>query len=479
LLAHAVKKTYSSRPDAPAWEIGMLGQLALGKYRLLRSLGSGSNGAVYLAEPIRYPNNRVVVKRIHDHAVERPKFRQLFDAEVRSMRNFNHPYSVRLLDAALDDPIGPCLVMEYVPGITLEDLLQRSKRISVERVGRLLGFLCHAMQAAHTCGIIHRDLKPANLMVLNAGQATETLKVMDFGFAGFMAKPHLQLAELTGHGPIFALGTPEYVSPEMVRGDPVDTRSDLYSVGVILYEMLSGRMPFDYPVMEDTLAAHIKVPPPRFHRIGAGDISPAVEGVVQLALSKFANERHQSARELAQEFGRVLGEKFWDDTAPKGWEPTANSGAYIPAHTPAPMAGLPEPAAPADPFLLKDAFEVAIPERLVAAKIRGFVEDVDATVLESEPGLIRLQVGVPSNYQNRPVTESSLINWFKGKLNPVQKGKEPIAVELHMEKPDPSLTRLRVSVTCGPVKEHPPRELGLWRERCGKVQTMLRQYLGA
>ena len=455
----------------------MLGRVALGKYRLLRTLGSGSNGEVYLAEPLHYPNHRVVVKRIHDHAVQRPKFQQLFDAEVRSMRNFNHPYSVRLLDASLDDPIGPCLVMEYVHGITLEALLEKVKRISVERTGRLLAFLCHAIQAAHSCGIIHRDLKPANLMILNAGQPNESLKVMDFGFAGFSARPHLQLAELTGRGPVFALGTPEYVSPEMVRGDPVDTRSDLYSVGVILFEMLAGRLPFDYPTMDDILAAHVKLPPPRFHKIGAPQIPLAVEGVVQLALSKYANERHQSARGLAEEFGRVLGERLWDDTAPADWEPT-NSGSYIPAHTPGAMPGLPEAEVPADPFQLKDEFEVAIPERLVAAKIRGFVEDIDATVLESEPGLIRLHVGTPSNYQNRPVTESSLMTWLRGKFKSVPRGKEPIAVELQMEKPDPGLTRLLVSVSCGPVKEYPPRDLKTWRERCGKVQTMLRQYLG-
>jgi serine/threonine protein kinase len=456
----------------------MLGRTALGKYRLLKALGSGSNGEVWLAEPIRYPNNRVVVKRIHDHAVERPKFRQLFDAEVRSMRNFNHPYSVRLLDASLDDPIGPCLVMEYVHGVTLEDLLMHKRRFTIERTGRLLGHLCHAIQAAHSCGIIHRDLKPANLMVVNAGQTTETLKVMDFGFAGFSSRPHLQLAELTGRGPVFALGTPEYVSPEMVRGDPVDTRSDLYSVGIILYELLAGRLPFVYEKMDDLLAAHIHVSPPRFHKIGAADVPPALEGVVQLALSKYANERQQCARDLAMEFGRVLGERFWEETAPPGWESNANPGSYIPAHTPAPLPGLPEVDAPSDPFKLKDSFEVAIPERLVAAKIRGFVEDVDATVLESEPGLIRLQVGTPSNYQNRPVTESSLFNWLKGKLKSVPKGKEPIGVELHMEKPDPSRTRLRVTVSCGPVREYPPRDLNTWRERCEKVQTMLRQYLG-
>ena len=454
----------------------MLGCTAIGKYRLLSLLGSGSNGEVFLAEPIRFPNQRVVVKRIHDRAVQSPKFRQLFEAEVRSMRNFNHPYSVRLLDASVDDPIGPCLVMEYVPGLTLEDLLEQHERMEPERVGRLLGYLGHAIHAAHQCGIVHRDLKPANLMVVNAGQPDEMLKVMDFGFAGFVAKPHLQLAELTGHGPISALGTPEYVSPEMIRGDTVDTRSDLYSVGVILFEMLTGRLPFQHSTLDDLLIAHVKVNPPRFHKIGFGHIPAGIEDVVQLALSKYPNERQQNAKEVVDEFGRAIGERLWDETAPPGWDASTESGGFIHAHTPGAMPGLPESA---DPFQVDESFDVAIPERLVAAKIRGFVEDVDATVLESEPGLIRLQVGLPSNYQNRPVTESSIINWFKKRLTAsVPRGKEPIAVELHIEKLDPNRTSLRVSVSCGPVKDYPPRDLDLWRTRCGKVQTILKQYLG-
>jgi len=273
----------------------MLGKTALGKYTLLRSLGSGSNAEVFLAQPARYPNHRVVVKRIHDHVVTHPKFRQLFEAEVGSMANFHHPYAVRLLDASLDDPIGPCLVMEYVPGVTLETLISRHRVIDPIRTARLLGAFCHALQAAHDAGIIHRDLKPANLMVTKAGAADESLKVMDFGFAGFAAKPHIQLAELTGHGPIHAIGTPAYVSPEMIRGDPVDTRSDLYSVGVILYELLTGRLPFTGTTSMDVLLAHATEDPPRFADVVPDRVfSRGVEEVVRWCLAKDPADRPQS-----------------------------------------------------------------------------------------------------------------------------------------------------------------------------------------
>ncbi len=452
----------------------MLGKTALGAYRLLRHLGSGSNAAVYLAESLRHPGQKVVVKRIHDHVVTHAKFRALFEAEVRSMANFIHPYAVRLLGAAVDDPIGPCLVMEYVAGVTLEALLRVHKRLSVDRVGRLLGYLGHALQAAHDAGIIHRDLKPANLMVVDAGLPTESLKVMDFGFAGFAAKPHIQLAELTGHGPIYAIGTPAYVSPEMIRGDRVDARSDLYAVGVILFELLTGRLPFEHPTQETLLAAHVKEPPPRFHRIGCGEISPGIEGVVQLALSKYPNERQQSAREMVEGYANAIRENLWLEVAPPGWESSQSSPVRF---TPMPR---PAPDLPSDPFQVASEFEVAIPERLAAAKLKGFVQDFGGQVVTSDPGLIILRIGVPAGYKQTPTGGSGLFGWISTLRRPsVVRGQEPIEIELHMEKPNPSLARLRVAVACRPLRDYPPHNLAGWRERCDKLHSTLRQYLGA
>ena len=452
----------------------MVGVTALGKYALLRPLGSGSNAEVFLARPIRYPDQRVVVKRIHPHVTRTAKFRQLFEAEVLSMANFDHPYAVRLIDAAVDDPIGPCLVMEYVPGETLEVVLGREKRLDPAHAGRLLGYLCHALQAAHDAGIIHRDLKPANLMVIDPGLPTESLKVMDFGFAGFAAKPHIQLAALTGRGGIHAMGTPGYVSPEMIRGDSVDARCDLYSVGVILFEMLTGRLPFVNETLDDLLTAHVQTPPPRLHRIGCKHVSAAAEGVVQLALAKFPNERQQSAREMAEEFGKALGESFWDDAAPPGWTPPPRAAAAS-ADTLDEVAAL----VPTDPFHIADQFEVAMPERLAAAKLKGFVDDCGGEVLASEPGVILLRVGVPAGYKPTPPGGSALFGWFSTLRRPsVVRGQEPVEIELQMEKPDPTLARLRVAVASRPMTDYPPQNLAAWRSRCDKLHGVLRRYFG-
>jgi serine/threonine protein kinase len=452
----------------------MVGKTALGRYRLLRSLGSGSNAEVFLAQPLRFPEYRVVVKRIHDHVVTHPKFRQLFEAEVRSMANFDHPYAVGLVEASLDDPIGPCLVMEFVPGVTLEVLLRQAKRLDLERAGLLLGYFCHALQAAHTAGIVHRDLKPANLMVVNPGTPQETLKVMDFGFAGFAAKPHIQLAELTGTGPIYAIGTPAYVSPEMIRGDRVDSRADIYSVGIILFEMLTGRLPYQYDVLDRLLAAHIKESPPRMHKIGCAFVPPAVEAVVQLALSKFPNERQQTAQELLEEYGRALGLNFWGATAPKDWEPPA------PAKVDSSPEALEETMPmPSGPFHVLFGFQVSFPERLAAAKLRGFIEDFEAEVLASEPGLIRMRLGSPQGFKP-PKKQTGILGWFSTATKPgVEQGQEPMELELYMEKPDPSQTRLNVLVSFQPVREYPPKNREHWHRRCEKLNHTLRQYLGA
>ncbi len=453
----------------------MVGRTALGKYTLVRPLGAGSNAEVFLAQHAR-GGPPVVVKRIHHHVTQHPKFRSLFDGEVRSMANFTHPYAVRFIEASYDDPLGPCLVMEYVPGLTLEALMRRERVLEPERAGRLLGYLAHALQAAHAAGVIHRDLKPANLMVMNPGAGGESVKVMDFGFAGFATKPYIQLAELTGHGPVHAIGTPAYVSPEMIRGDPVDTRSDLYSVGCILYELLTGRLPFTHANQEKLLAAHVKDAPPKFNKVGCGHVPPATEGAVQLALSKYPNERQQTAKELAHDFGRGLGLDLWAMTAPVGWEPPA-APTPLP---PSPSAERRRVVAEADPFRVATAFEVALPERMAAAKIRGFVEDYRGQVLSSEPGVILLQLGVPDGYKPPAETGSSILRWIGTARRPtVAKGHEPIEVQLQMDKPDPNLTRLRVEVDCRPVAGYPPGNLAGWRDRCDKVHTLLRQYLGA
>src|SRR5262249_3561334 len=152
------------------------------------------------------------------------------------------------------------------------------------------------LQTAHDQGAIHCDLKPANIMVVTPGSSQETIKVMDFGLSRLAAEPYFSIEKIKGSGLNVANGTPEYTCPEQVRGEEIDQRGDLYSVGVILYELLSGRLPFT-GTMADVLQAQADKIPPMFADVGAGWIAAAVEAVVRQCLNKYPRERPQSAHE--------------------------------------------------------------------------------------------------------------------------------------------------------------------------------------
>src|SRR5262245_21030044 len=175
-------------------------------------------GQVHAARPVDDPATTVVVKVMRADLAGGPRARQVFEREAKYAARLHHPYVVRLLDAGVDAEAGPCMVMEFVPGVTLQRLLKADKRHGVHRAAWLAGCLCHALEAAHTAGVIHRDLKPANLMVVNTGTPKEHLKVMDFGLAHLAAKPELSAERLTGAGAVVAHGTPAYIAPEQLRG---------------------------------------------------------------------------------------------------------------------------------------------------------------------------------------------------------------------------------------------------------------------
>src|SRR5438876_3004524 len=371
----------------------MVGRVFLGRYEPIKLLGEGGMGRVYLAKQSDL-GRQVVVKVMHDHIAADPKFRERFQRETILMARFQHPYAVTLYDASLNDPQGPCIVMEYIRGVTLDTLLQRNTRLSPERIGRLLGQLCEALQAAHSQGIIHRDLKPANLMVVDPDTPHEMIKVMDFGLAKLVGAEVAK--KVTETGMEFAVGTPGYISPEQARGEELDHRSDLYSVGIILYELLAGRLPFAGGSTMDVLLAHATEPPPPFAAIGAGNwVPPAVEAVVQLCLAKDVKQRPASARELAERYEAALA----PDPSP-GPPPTGGGGVggrqALPANatnqgkSPRSAAALAEAF---DPNAIVHHLEAWMPEKIAACKLRGFVQDVGGEVLESLPGVIRVRMG--------------------------------------------------------------------------------------
>jgi serine/threonine-protein kinase len=451
-------------PHIPGDEKAMVGRIFLGRYETVRLLGEGGMGRVYLARDLQLPR-QVVVKVMHEHVASDSKFCDRFKRETDMTARFQHPYAVMLHDASLNDPQGPCIIMEYIRGVTLDELLVRNARLSPVRVGRLLGQICEVLHAAHGEGIVHRDLKPSNLMVVDPDTPYEKIKVMDFGLAKMVAgDPNHK--KITESHLDFAVGTPGYICPELVRGEKADHRGDLYSVGVILYEMLSGRLPFAGGSTMDVLLAHATEPPPPFSTIAGCDwVPPAIERVVQACLAKEAKDRPQTARDLAERYETALAhqEKVIEEALPPE-HPRAHLGAAS-----APQAAVPvRPSVPVikpDPKTIVRHLEAWMPEKIALYKLRGFVHDVGGEVVESVPGRIRVALGSQGTRR-------------KGAFSWLGIGKVPdIDIELSLEQRDPAKTnQLSITVVMR-VEGKNVNDDPLWHARCDQVYCDLRAYL--
>ena len=394
-----------------------------------------------------------------------PKFRERFQREMLLMARFQHPYVVALYDASLSDPLGPCIVMEYLRGITLDTLMHRNGRLSAARVGRLLSQLCEALYAAHSEGIIHRDLKPANLMVVDPDTPYEKIKVMDFGLAKLidnssgMAMVHRQ----SNTGIDFAVGTPGYISPEQVRGEETDYRCDIYGVGVMIYELLTGRLPFIRDETMDVLFAHATEPPPSFAEAGSANwVPPEIEAVVMRCLAKSPNDRPASTRELAEAYQEAL----------------RNAEGRLEPSTPLPDLITTEPDAPPitqivpeskpmafDPNVVVHQMEAWMPDTIATYKLRGFVQDNNGEVLESVPGMIRVRIGADGS------RNQSAFSWLG-----IGRKSSIVDVELRLERSNPAQQNLLHIMV---LMSSPHRRDGdqIWRDRCNEVFCELRSYL--
>lgn len=438
----------------------MVGRTFLGRYEVTRLLGEGGMGRVYLARQTDL-GRQVVVKVMHEHIACDPKFIERFQRETLLMARFQHPYAVTLYDASLNDPQGSCIVMEYIKGVSLDALLQRNGRFTPTRVGRLLGQLCEVLYAAHGQGIIHRDLKPANLMVVDSDTPYEKIKVMDFGLAKMIDPVSLKKASVTGTD--FAVGTPGYISPEQIRGEESDHRSDLYSVGVILFELITGHLPFKGRSTMEVLLAHATEPPPSFAAIGAGAWVPAaVEEVVRRCLEKEPKDRPASARDLAEEYETALAhEETVLETALPANHPRSAESAAAP----------PKALRIIDPSVLVHELDAWMPETIAAYKLRGFVNDKGGEVLESQPGLIRVRLGGSGTVY---AANGGSFTWLG-----LGRKDGPIELELRMERVHGERdSQLRVTVLMRNERRKGAMD-EVTRARCMQIFCDLRGYLMA
>jgi eukaryotic-like serine/threonine-protein kinase len=266
-----------------------VGVVLSGRYRITELLGEGGMGRVYRGERLQL-GRPVAIKFLHSPFANAPKYMQRFEREARAMSKLSHPYCVSVIDFGVHDE--PYIVMDFVTGQTLRELMDRG-RLSPQRAVHITRQVLAGLAHAHGQGVIHRDVKPGNVMVSDATGVGDHVRIFDFGLAKLHdpgVEPDQSMATV--------IGTPAYMAPEQTRAEAIDGRADLYAVGILLFELLTGDKPF---VGDDAIAVirmQRDMPPPLL-RTRAPELSVELEQVVAKALEKDPLQRYQSAAEFA------------------------------------------------------------------------------------------------------------------------------------------------------------------------------------
>ena len=270
--------------------------LLAGRYTIDRYLDKGGTARVYLGWD-ELCEDDVVIKVLTDEAARCSVLRSHFLIGSRAALDVDHPNVVRVLAVREPDIGAPYLVMEVLKGELLADLLDRKSALPVRSVLALAGQTAAGLGALHAAGIVHCDIKPENLYLTAAPGAPKQIKILDFG-----------LAEVTGQRPATDVpavrGTAQYMAPEQVLGDPMDARTDVYALGVVMFRMLTGQLPFDLKLSATLLRHQLTSPAPPPSWL-CDDLSPSVEAIVLKAMRKNPDNRYASAAALAADLERV------------------------------------------------------------------------------------------------------------------------------------------------------------------------------
>jgi eukaryotic-like serine/threonine-protein kinase len=290
----------------------LVGTTVEGRFVVERQIGQGGMGEVYRARHLAL-DRVVVLKVLKRSLLEDPTLVGRFEREAKAASRLNHPNVIQVLDFGRAGPDGTLyIVMEHVDGKDLRLVLRDEWPLAEERLCHIMAQVCAALSEAHAHNVIHRDLKPENIMVQERRGEPDSVKVLDFGIAKILdhegtgpsllsvVDPRQRVAALTRHDVV--CGTPQYMAPEQATGAHLDARSDLYAVGVILYQMATGHLPFDAPTSMEILTKHVNEPPaPPRERQPDAPISEAMEEMILRALQKDPTRRPQNAEQFRDE----------------------------------------------------------------------------------------------------------------------------------------------------------------------------------
>ena len=290
------------RSAGPASDL--VGQVVADRYHIVKKLGEGGMGQVYLGEHVKM-GRRSAIKVMNPSMVHDPDAVARFNREASNASRINHPNVCAIYDFG-ETPDGLIyLAMEFIEGEPLTDLLEREGALPIARASSIFLQVAEALQAAHDLGIVHRDLKPDNIMLARRKGGGDVVKVVDFGIAKAVGGDDAgQKVTKTG----LVVGTPEFMSPEQLSGDTLDGRSDLYSLALVFYRMLSGKLPFEATTVQETMIKRLTDEPTKLAE-ARPDLSfpPGLQPVLDTALARTPMERYQSVAKFAADVAAITG----------------------------------------------------------------------------------------------------------------------------------------------------------------------------
>jgi serine/threonine-protein kinase len=293
-----------SDPHIPLAQVAELaGKEIAGRYRILTKLGEGGMGAVYRGEQISLRRS-VAVKLLRAELSANPVLLRRFSAEAEAVAKLSHPNTVNVYDFGQDTDGSLFIAMELIEGRSLRSAIAEEGPFAPPRALHIAAQVAASLADAHAHSIVHRDLKPDNVMLQDRGRHKDVVRVLDFGIAKLRDDSRATQQAMTQAGDM--LGTPQYMAPEQIKGEAIDGRTDIYALGCMLYEMVTGRMPFEAPTIMAMLSKHlIEAPVPPSQRRPDLGLSPAIDQLVLAAMAKEPGRRPPTMEQYGEQIAAL------------------------------------------------------------------------------------------------------------------------------------------------------------------------------